>query len=241
MNWDSEWLFWALLAFFLACLVWLYRRLQSKIRKERGQLFLECSHLFNACKVTQAGTRYPVLRGEYAVSAFKSTTAKPRKIHIWAFVDTLQTRRLPPLWLIVDIEASAQEAFEILVRPTGVEFFAQSDRLPFRYELPVHWPTRSILKSSVDNDQELQAMFIKANAELLPLLRDDYTKCISLSPNRLRYVVQIAQASRAHYLVMRNADFGARTLASEWMQQKLDLLFGMLDKIEQTQKEEQKV
>ncbi|MBJ7419837.1 MAG: hypothetical protein JHD18_06070 [Rhodoferax sp.] len=143
--------------------------------------------------------------------------------------DTLQTRRLPPLWLFVDIRCvlAINGVMDVLVRPTGVEVFSPSRDLAYRHELLGHWPQASILKSSFpDIEKLLQQLDLPLNE----LLADPYTKCLTLRPDGMRYVVQIAQASQAHYMVLRNSHFGPLQVPAEFLEAKLNTL-GQLIKI----------
>jgi hypothetical protein len=147
--------------------------------------------------------------------------------------DTLQTRRLPPLWLIMDVRCTLdlQGTLDVLVRPTGVEVFSPSRDLPQRHELPGHWPQNSLLKSSLPDAPGVLARIDQAACALLA---DPYSKCLTMRPDGLRYVLQIAQSSQAHYMVLRNAHFGSQRLDPQHLMGKLTLVGDILNTLKAT-------
>jgi hypothetical protein len=147
--------------------------------------------------------------------------------------DTLQTRRLPPLWLIMDVRCALdlQGTLDVLVRPTGVEVFSPSRDLPQRHELPGHWPQNSLLKSSLPDAPGVLARIDQAACALLT---DPYSKCLTIRPDGLRYVLQIAQSSQAHYMVLRNAHFGSQRLDPQHLLGKLTLVGDILTTLKAT-------
>jgi hypothetical protein len=163
------------------------------------------------------------------VQANVTLAGHQRQIDLWAMADTLQTRRLPPLWLVVDIRCvlAINGVMDVLVRPTGVEVFSPSRDLAYRHELLGHWPQASILKSSFP---EIEKLLQHLDLPLHALLADPYTKCLTLRPDGMRYVVQIAQASQAHYMVLRNSHFGPLQVPAAFLEAKLNTL-GQIIKI----------
>lgn len=201
----------------LAVLAGMLRRHERNLRQERSVLFDDCLSLFSDCRLVQKGTGYPQLRAHW------SSGPQTHAVSLWALVDTLQTRRLPPLWLIIDIPCTLdlQGTVDVLVRPTGIEIFSPSRDLPLRHELPGHWPQNSLLKSSLPDAPGVLARIDQAACALLA---DPYSKCLTIRPDALRYVLQIAQSSQAHYMVLRNAYFGSQRLEPQLMHRKLTLL-----------------
>jgi len=103
--------------------------------------------------------------------------------------------------------------------------------LAYRHELLCHWPQASILKSSFP---DVEKLLQQLNLPLNELLEDPYTKCLTLRPDGMRYVVQIAQASQAHYMVLRNAYFGSQQLNPQHLRSKMALLGEILNTLKVT-------
>jgi len=87
----------AFLGVALLVLVWMLRRHSRDLRQERSVLFDDCLSLFSDCRLDQQGTRYPQLRAQWSCG----THTYP--VSLRAIADTLQTRRLAPLWLMIDV------------------------------------------------------------------------------------------------------------------------------------------
>lgn len=208
-------------------LVWMLRRHSRDLRRERSVLFDDCLSQFSDYKLSQSGTRYPQLRAQWSCG----THTYP--VSLRAIPDTLQTRRLPPLWLIIDVRCAVdlQGTLDVLVRPTGVEVFSPSRDLPYRHELPGHWPQNSLVKSSLPDAPEVLARIDQAACGLLA---DPYSKCLTIRPDGLRYVLQIAQSSQAHYMVLRNAYFGSQQLHPQHLRSKMALLGDILNTLKAT-------
>jgi hypothetical protein len=211
----------------LVVLVWMLRRHSRDLRQERAVLFDDCLSLFSDCSLSQSGTRYPQLRAQWSYGRYT------HPVSLRAMADTLQTRRLPPLWLIMDVRCALdlQGTLDVLVRPTGVEVFSPSRDLPQRHELPGHWPQNSLLKSSLPDAPGVLARIDQAACALLT---DPYSKCLTIRPDGLRYVLQIAQSSQAHYMVLRNAHFGSQRLDPQHLLGKLTLVGDILTTLKAT-------
>lgn len=209
----------------MGTLVWLLARHRQKLRLERSVLLEECLPLFKDVQQTQEGIHYPRVQANVLLAG--------RQCHIslWAMADTLQTRRLPPLWLFVDIRCvlAMDGILDVLVRPTGVEVFSPSRDLGYRHELLGHWPQASILKSSFP---DVEKILHQLDSPLTELLQDPYTKCLTLRPDGMRYVVQIAQSSQAHYMVLRNSYFGPLQVPAAFLETKLNPLGSIMKILE---------
>jgi len=203
------------------------RRHSRDLRQERAVLFDDCLSLFLDCSLSQSGTRYPQLRAKWSYGSYT------HPVSLRAMADTLQTRRLPPLWLIMDVRCALDlpGTLDVLVRPTGVEVFSPSRDLPQRHELPGHWPQNSLLKSSLPDAPGVLARIDQAACALLT---DPYSKCLTIRPDGLRYVLQIAQSSQAHYMVLRNAHFGSQRLDPQHLLGKLTLVGDILNSLKAT-------
>ena len=214
---------WAFLVIAIGALAVLLARHRQELKLERSELLQDCLPLFKDVQQKQEGVHYPRVQANVTLAGHQ------RQIDLWAMADTLQTRRLPPLWLVVDIRCvlAINGVMDVLVRPTGVEVFSPSRDLAYRHELLGHWPQASILKSSFP---EIEKLLQQLDLPLNELLADPYTKCLTLRPDGMRYVVQIAQASQAHYMVLRNSHFGPLQVPAEFLEAKLNTL-GQIIKI----------
>ena len=214
---------WAFLVIAIGALAVLLARHRQELKLERSELLQDCLPLFKDVQQKQEGVHYPRVQANVTLAGHQ------RQIELWAMADTLQTRRLPPLWLFVDIRCvlAINGVMDVLVRPTGVEVFSPSRDLAYRHELLGHWPQASILKSSFP---EIEKLLQQLDLPLNELLADPYTKCLTLRPDGMRYVVQIAQASQAHYMVLRNSHFGPLQVPAEFLEAKLNTL-GQIIKI----------
>ena len=216
---------WAFFVVAMGALAWLMVRHRHQLRLERSLLLEDCLPLFKDAQQTQVGIHYP------RVNANVTLAGRPCHISLWAMADTLQTRRLPPLWLFVDIHCvlAIEGVMDVLVRPTGVEVFSPSRDLAYRHELLSHWPQASILKSSFP---DVEKILQQLDLPLAQLLQDPYTKCLTLRPDGLRYVVQIAQSSQAHYMVLRNSHFGPLQVPAVFLETKLNTLGNIMKILE---------
>ena len=216
---------WAFFVVAMGALAWLMVRHRHQLRLERSLLLEDCLPLFKDAQQTQVGIHYP------RVNANVTLAGRPCHISLWAMADTLQTRRLPPLWLFVDIHCvlAIEGVMDVLVRPTGVEVFSPSRDLAYRHELLSHWPQASILKSSFP---DVEKILQQLDLPLTELLQDPYTKCLTLRPDGLRYVVQIAQSSQAHYMVLRNSYFGPLQVPAAFLEAKLNTLGNIMKILE---------
>lgn len=214
---------WAFFVIAIGALAFLLAKHRHQLKLERSELLEDCLPLFKDVQQKQEGVHYPRVQAQVTLAG------RECQIDLWAMADTLQTRRLPPLWLFVDIRCvlAIDGVMDVLVRPTGVEVFSPSRDLAYRHELLGHWPQASILKSSFP---DVEKLLQQLNLPINELLEDPYTKCLTLRPDGMRYVVQIAQASQAHYMVLRNSHFGPFQVPAAFLEAKLNTL-GQIMKI----------
>jgi len=103
-----------------------------RIKSQRGSLFDQTKHLFNDVRLTQDGINYPTLRGTYL--------GYPIKLE--PIVDTTVFRKLPVLWLLISYYRPLPVAspVDILLRPTGSEFFSPNSTYAHDVVPGVEWP-----------------------------------------------------------------------------------------------------
>ncbi len=125
---------------------------------------------------------------------------------IQTVVDILVTRKLPSLWLMVTLpEPQPVEAtFDLMMRAAGPSTFSNFDFLDHVIARPDDFPEHATIRT--DDPSKLPA--IDKIAPHLKLFFGTRAKELLVSPKGLRIVVQAAQADRARYSVMREANFG---------------------------------
>lgn len=125
-------------------------------------------------------------------------------------VDTLAVRKLPSLWLLVTLPAPTGLAatFDLMMRPAGPTTFSNFDFLPHSLSTPAGFPPEAVLRS----DSVAARFPADAVSPLLSLLQRRRGKEILLSPKGVRVVMQLAEAERARYGVLREARFSGAVI-----------------------------
>jgi hypothetical protein len=127
-------------------------------------------------------------------------------VQVQVVVDTLATRRLPALWLLVTLQdpLPVQARFDLMMRPTGPTTFSNFDLLPVTLQRPPDFPEHAVLRTD-DEDHVLPAHVVAGHLDLFESPR---AKELLITANGVRLVWLVAEASRARYGVFREADFG---------------------------------
>jgi hypothetical protein len=197
----------------LVCLlVGLYARDHQRSRTRRAVLFTDCLDLFDAYKVIQSDVDYPTLRGRYC--GFD--------VRLEPVLDDIACRKLPSLWLKATLLAPTryEGALDLLARPRGIEFYSPSEDLPHRIALPEGWPVDASLRT--DDPQNMPPLEIVAPH--IGAFDDPQTKELVITPHGVRFVRQIWQGERAHYLVLRQSVFAQDNMAPAVVKAMLDRL-----------------
>ena len=128
-------------------------------------------------------------------------------VQVLPVVDTLATRRLPALWLLVTLQDTlpVPSRFDLMMRPTGPTTFSNFDLLPVTLPHPPDFPEHAVLRTD-DEDHILPAHVV---ARHLDVFESSRAKELLITPHGVRLVWLLAEASRARYGVFREADFGA--------------------------------
>lgn len=143
-------------------------------------------------------------------------------VQIYPLVDTLSVRRLPALWLMVTLQGSlpVKAHFDLMMRPAGATTFSNFDYLPYTVKLHGGFPEHAIVRT--DNISEvLPASLIKPHLE--PFF-GPRAKELLITENGLRIVWLLAEAERARYGVLRQAEFGEVQIESQLARNILDRL-----------------
>jgi len=190
-----------------------YRREREKRHDEPGRFFRGAIEVLEDARFEATGTiGYPRLAGRYRGLA----------VQVLPVVDTLATRRLPALWLLVTLQGALplKARFDLMMRPAGPTTFSNFDLLPFTLEKPAGFPEHAILKT----DDPQHPVPTQVLAPHLDVFLDTRAKELLITPTGVRLVWLLAEASRARYGVLREADFGGADLDPI-------LLRGLLDRL----------
>ena len=212
-----------LVALAVACLAWIYRRDQRRLKTQRSQLFRDCIGLLGQMEMRQDGLGYPILTGTY----------RQHRFHIDAIIDHIAVRKVPSLWLRVSLLQSLPgiATLDILMRSQNVEFYSPANDLPHQLELPPDWPTEAVIHTD-DPDRLLPARMLTPH---LDIFRRPQAKELLITPKGLRLVYQASQADKLHYQVLRQASFELPTLPPELLQELMDRLIALERSIQQAQ------
>lgn len=179
----------------LLCLVLLYWRERAKERRKRAQFFAGCLDLFQSYRVVQENGGYPVLTGSYRGLA----------VRLEPIVDDMACRKVPILWLKVSVLQSIpyRGVLDFLMRPAGTEFYSPSAHLDYDLEIPPSWPQNAILRS--DAPEALPPLDLVGPH--IEMFTDTDRKELVITPKGVRLVARVWQASRPHYLILREIRF----------------------------------
>jgi len=200
----------------VALALYLLRRFRREHDRRRGKyerFFRNATSVLADAHIEDTDTvGYPKLAGRYRGLA----------VQVLPVIDTLATRRLPALWLLVTLQDALplKGRFDLMMRPAGPTTFSNFDLLPFTVERPAGYPEHAVLRTD-DSGHLLPAHVV---APHLDVFLDTHAKELLITPNGLRLVWLLAEASRARYGVFREADFGDTDLEAE-------LLTGLLDRL----------
>lgn len=207
-------IFGAVAAGTLACyLLHRFRRERDRRRGEPERFFRSATAVLEDARFEDTGTiGYPRLAGFYQGLA----------VQVLPVVDTLATRRLPALWLLVTLQGAlpVKARFDLMMRPAGPTTFSNFDLLPFTVEQPAGCPEHGVLKTD-DPRNLLPAQVLAPHFDVFHEAR---AKELLVTQNGVRLVWLLAEASRARYGVLREVDFGGVDLDPL-------LLRGLLDRL----------
>lgn len=152
-------------------------------------------------------------------------------VQIRPIVDTLSTRKLPSLWLMVTmpVPLGVEATFDFMMRPAGGTSFSNFDRLPHAAPTPAGWPIDGLLRT----DSPAALPDITRLEPLTCLLELPQLKEILVEPRGVRVVVQLAEADRARYGVFRQASFGDIRISPPFLMMLLDCLASTVAELRQ--------
>ncbi len=203
----------------LALAALLYRRysVATQRRAEAGSLlFGDVLPLLDGGELLpgEAAGTWKVV-GEYRSETFQ----------LQSVVDTLSTRKLPCLWLMVTLPKPhlVSATIDMMMRPSGPTTFSNFDFLGHTLQMPDGFPESAVIRSDTAGTI-VPTKAIKPHLDLFITMR---AKELLMSPKGLRIVVQIAEADRARYGVLREANFGETVIDLSLAKRVMDALIEM--------------
>src|SRR6185295_12464405 len=125
----------------LALYLWRkYLRDRDRRRREPERFFGAVQGVLDDARLEDTGTiGYPRLVGRYRGSP----------VQVLPVVDTLATRRLPALWLLVTLQVPLpiKSRFDLMMRPSAPTTFSNFDHLPFTIDRPADFPEHGVLRT----------------------------------------------------------------------------------------------
>jgi hypothetical protein len=154
-----------------------------------------------------------------------SGTYRDFPVQIYPLVDTLATRRLPALWLMVTLQDKlpVNAHFDLMMRPAGPTTFSNFDHLPHTLYPQEGFPEQAVIRTDNAEDM-LPTSLIEPHLELFFGPR---AKELLITENGIRIVWLLAEAERARYGVLRQAEFGEVQIEGQLVRDILDRLIAI--------------
>jgi hypothetical protein len=190
-----------------------YSQVLARKESDRQHLFANALAVIENISFEQQGPQeFPRLSGAY----------KGFPVQVKPVVDTLPTRRLPALWLLVTVQSPLplKARFDMMMRPAGPTTFSNFDLLPQTLKHPAGFPEHAVIRT--DNaDDVLPAEIIRPH--IAPFF-GPHAKELLITENGVRMVWLLAEADRARYGVFRQAEFGDVEIEAKVLRDILDSL-----------------
>jgi hypothetical protein len=186
--------------------------IRRKLAKERQLQRARTAGLF--AEVSSVLTDVQSKPGEAEGSWIFAGRYQDATFHLRSIIDTLATRKLPSLWLQVTLQRAQPVSctIDVMMRPAGLTSFSNFDFLAYTLAHPAGAPVEAVIKS---DDRAAAVHCLPVLEKHFSLLQLPRAKELLISPNGLRLVVQIGEASRVRYGVFRQADFEGAAVTSE--------------------------
>ena len=204
----------------LGVVLWIYRRDKNRFERERAGLFEDVRGLLTDAEIIRASNDYPKLRGRYRGHA----------VAIDAVVDHMAVRKLPSLWLRTTVLTAIPYlgTCDVMARAHNVEFYSPSGDLDHVLKLPAGWPDHLTVKTDDPDTMPPDEILTRHIA----VFDDPRMKELLVTPRGVRLVRQAAQGSRAEYLVLRQALFGAVRIPREQLTAMLDAAIALTEDLQ---------
>lgn len=199
-----------------ARLVYVFRRKQRQKAESAQFVFADILGIVEEPVFEQRGAdEFPRLSGTY----------RGFPVQIYPLVDTLATRRLPALWLMVTLQGNlpVKAHFDLMMRPAGPSTFSNFDHLPHTLGNQEGFPEHAVIRTDNTGDV-LPTSLIEPHLE--PFF-GPRAKELLITPNGLRIVWLLAEAERARYGVLRQAEFGTVQIEGQVARDILDRLIAI--------------
>jgi hypothetical protein len=166
-------------------------------------------------------------RGEAIGSWILTGLYREQPFQLQSVTDTLSTRKLPSLWLMITLPRpqAVPATIDMMMRPSAATTFSNFDFLTHTLPRPQGFPETAIIRS----DQENCPLPVDDILPHLALFTTSKGKELLITPKGLRIVVQIAEADRARYGVLREANFGTTVIDRGQAQALMDMLIKLQD------------
>jgi hypothetical protein len=204
----------------MACLLYLlYQYEARKCRSGREALFNACSGLLADVSQSPGALGFPTLRGNY----------QGYQVILAAQVDTMATRKVPPLWLTVTVigRQPIQGSLAVLVRPQNTEFYSPAWEWDNSVPIPPGWPPHAIARY-----RNALAPLALLDRFVPELFADDKVKELLVTPGMVRITYLAKQADRGEYMLMRNAVFDGAPIQREAVATLLESAAGLRQQLE---------
>lgn len=168
-----------------------------RVRQERSRIFDPVINVVDDAVVRPDGLAFPVLTGSW----------HGHPIRLEPIVDALTLRKLPVLWLVVELRRNLDVAapLDILLRPTGTEFFSPNGRYSRECSSAEWMPAHARVVSPAPRDAPSLSILEPFGS----FLADDRTKELCMTEHGLRAVWRLGEGQQAQYRTTRRADFGS--------------------------------
>ena len=209
----------------------LFRRAATQtavIRNYPSRLFAEAAPLLAQAEIGHGDTV-----GSYTLNGYY----EGHPVRVKAVTDTLATRKLPSLWLMVTIPepVPVRAVFDLMMRPAGIATFSNFDQLPYTLPHPTGFPDDAVIHT--DDPAHCLPPTILAG-HLKPFF-GPRSKELLITAKGLRLVSLLAEGDRLRYGVFRQASFGDVVLAAEHLRSSVLLLLALQADIENWHKQTQ--
>jgi hypothetical protein len=203
----------------------LIRRTMAKAERQRqipNLLFAQVRSLFVSPEVRPSESfGSHILTGIYAGHQFEIKT----------ITDTLNTRKLPSLWLMITLKnpIPIKHTLDMMLRPAGPSTFSNFDFLPVVIPTPSGFPEQAVLHS----DEDQSPFDLNLLRPLLGFFKNPRAKEFLATPNGLRLVTQLGEAERGRYVVAREARFEGTSIDSVETKSTIELLLALKNHLQQ--------
>jgi hypothetical protein len=203
-------------------LIW---RTMAKAERQRqipNLLFAQVRSLFVSPEVRPGESiGSHILTGIYAGHQFEIKT----------ITDTLNTRKLPSLWLMITLKnpIPIKHTLDMMLRPAGPSTFSNFDFLPVVIPTPSGFPEQAVLHS----DEDQSPFDLNLLRPLLGFFKNPRAKEFLATPNGLRLVTQLGEAERGRYVVAREARFEGTSIDLVETKSTIELLLALKNHLQQ--------